>query len=72
MINHLLNRCEGRDLGVSDKLIGVERTVSNSDTKLDHVPYAKSIVIEGKGPFDMSKVSTPLASGMDRSRASKN
>ena len=72
IVNHLLNRYEGRDQGVPDKLIGVALMVTDNGTKLDQAFYAKSIVIEGMGYFDVRKVSTPLDPGMDLSPRQEN
>ena len=67
IVNHLLNRYEGRDQGVPDKLIGVALMVTDNGTKLDQAPYTKSIVIERMCSFFVRNVSTPLEPGMDLS-----
>lgn len=46
MSNHQLERCEGRDLCVPDKLIGATLMVTDEGTNLDQTLYANSIVIE--------------------------
>ena len=72
MGHQLPKRCEGRDLGVPDKLIGVTLTTTDKGTKLDQTPHTKSIVIERMGSFDVHKVSTPLDPGMDLSPRQEN
>ena len=49
MVNHLLKRDGGRDLGVPDKVIGVALMITGKGAKLDQAPYTKRIVIEGMG-----------------------
>lgn len=65
--NHLMESYEGRDLGVSGKLIGVVTTVIDKDTKPEEALYTKSTAIEEMGSFDVRKDPTPLHPGMNLS-----
>ena len=63
MVNYPMKRCEGQDLGVADRLLGVALIFTDKGTKLDQAPYTKSIIIKGMGSCDRRKVSTPLDTG---------
>ncbi|CAM9903727.1 unnamed protein product [Choristocarpus tenellus] len=63
----LLEKYEGRDLGIPDKLIGVGITVGEDGITLDQQLYAESIVMAGMGTTEVRKTSTPLDPGMDLS-----
>lgn len=55
VVNHLLERYDGRDLDVPDKPIGVALMVADEGTKLDQPPYTKRIVVEVINSFDVSR-----------------
>ena len=67
MVKHLLGKYEGRDLGVPEKIVGINIQVNNEGISLDQALYTKGIVTEGMGSTDVRKVHTPLDPGIDSS-----
>ena len=67
MVEHLLAKYEGRDLGVPEKLVGVNIKVTERGISLDRSMYTEGIVTEGMGSTDVRKVYTPLDPGIDLS-----
>ena len=53
MVNHRLERYGERDLGLSDKLIGVTLMVTDEGTKHDQALNTERIVIEGMCSFKL-------------------
>lgn len=70
MIDHLLERKEGLDLSVLDKIICVALVVTDKVIKLDQQPYTKRIIIEGMGSCHVREVSTPLNPETERAKNS--
>ena len=67
MVEHLLGKYEGRDLGVPDKLVDINIKVTERGISLDQSIYTEGIVIEGIGSTDVRRVHTPLDPGIDLS-----
>lgn len=73
MVDHLLEKYEGRDLGVSDKLKDVALMTSKSTKPEQAQLYSKIIVFGGLGSFDvLYKVSTQRDPGRDLSLRQEN